>query len=89
MGGSRELLFEARAGATQQTMGTAASQMRRGDSAAKYVVEEARHASTEELTMAFAEVPASERRRVMAALQSADQSADPNTFRSFRNSHAC
>ena len=82
------MLFEARAGATQQTMGIGASQTRPGVSASKYVVEEAKHASTEELTMAFANVPPSGRRRVMAALQSADQSADPDAFCSFRNSHA-
>ena len=56
------------------TMGTGASKARPGDSAARYVAEEASNASEETLTKAFIELSDSERQRVLEALQTANMS---------------
>ena len=55
-------------------MGTGASKMRPGGTAARYVAEEARNASTVELRNAFAVLSDSERERVMEALQTVNVS---------------
>ena len=55
-------------------MGTGAFKALSGDSAAKYVAEEASKASKEAVTEAFTEMSDSERQRVMKALQSVNMS---------------
>ena len=55
-------------------MGTGAFKALSGDSAAKYVAEEASKASKEAVTKAFTEMSDSERQRVMKALQSVNMS---------------
>ena len=53
-------------------MGTGAFKARPGDSAARYVAEEASNASQEALTDAFTELSDSERQRVLEALHTAN-----------------
>ena len=55
-------------------MGTGAFKARPGDSAARYVAEEASNASQEALTDAFTELSDSERQRVLEALHTANMS---------------
>ena len=55
-------------------MGTGAFKESRGDSAARYVAEEASNASQEALTDAFTELSDSERLRVLEALHTANMS---------------
>ena len=55
-------------------MGTGASKARPGDSAARYVAEEASNASEEALANAFTGLSDSERQRVMEALHTANMS---------------
>ena len=55
-------------------MGTGAFKALSGDSAAKYVAEEASKASKEAVTEAFTELSDSERQRVMEALHTANMS---------------
>ena len=62
----------ARVRATWHTMGTGAFKARPGDSAARYVAEEASNASEETLTKAFIELSDSERQRVLEALHTAN-----------------
>ena len=72
-----------------KTMGAGASKIRPDVSSAKYAAELTRTTPTEKLADAFAEVPDAERQRVMAAIESANLSADHNEHRSFRIFPAC
>ena len=70
-------------------MGAGASKTHPEVSSAKYAAEQVRNTPTEDLADAFAQVPDAERQRVMAALGSANLSADYTEHRSFRNFPAC